>query len=92
MSILEAWLPILVIAGATKPRMINGTQKLMNCPEMWRIVTIMFRRAVQRKLPSIALRPRPIRIPATNATINLNGRLEVKLLLLLMIILPPTKN
>ena len=74
------------MAGATKPRMINGTQKLMNCQEMWRIVKMMFSRAVHRELPSIALRPRPIRIPATNATISLNGRLEVKLLLLLMII------
>ena len=72
---------------------INGTQKLMNCPEIKRIVTIMFNNAVQIMLPSNAVSPRPIRMPATRATTNLNGKELVKEWLLLMInIKPPVKK
>ena len=50
----------------------------MNCPEINLTVTMIFSRALQIAVPSIEVRPSPTTMPSTRATINLNGRLDVK--------------
>ena len=58
--------------------MISGTQNEIICPRTYFKVTIMFRIAFVKPVPSFALRASPARIPITTPTRSLNGRLLKK--------------
>ena len=57
---------------------MSGTQKLMNCPEMYFTVTMTFRMPVTSEDSSIEFMTSPETRPITSAKTRRNGRLWVK--------------
>ena len=75
-SILDAFLPSLVIDGAIKPIMISGTQKLINSDKINFTVTTIFITASPAAFTVSRPASCPAMIPVTTPRSSLNGRLE----------------
>ena len=75
-SILDAFLPSLVIDGAIKPMMINGTQKLIISDKIYFTVTTIFITASPAAFTDSRPASCPAMIPITTPRSSLNGRLE----------------
>ena len=75
-SILDAFLPSLVIDGAIKPMIISGTQKLIISDKINFTVTTIFITAAPAAFTDSRPASCPAMIPITTPRSSLNGRLE----------------